>query len=51
MPDKDVQLFVERIRAERAAMGRPPTLQCPAGYRILSAVLTETAERKAKDAR
>jgi hypothetical protein len=36
--------FVARIRAERAAMGRPPTIQCPAGYRILAAVLASHAE-------
>jgi alkanesulfonate monooxygenase SsuD/methylene tetrahydromethanopterin reductase-like flavin-dependent oxidoreductase (luciferase family) len=46
--DAEVDQFVERIRAERAAAGRPPTIQCPAGYRILAAVLTAAAEKQQK---
>lgn len=36
---------IARIRAERAAIGRPPTIQSAAVYRLLAAVL-DTATAK-----
>jgi hypothetical protein len=38
--------FVERIQAERAARGQDPTIQSPAVYRLLDAVLARRADRE-----
>ena len=38
---------IAHIRAERAAMGRPPLIQSPKVYRLLSAVVDGQRERDA----
>lgn len=37
--------FLARIRAERAAIGRAPYIESPAGYLLLAAILDANAKK------
>jgi hypothetical protein len=43
---RDVLDPLDRIRAERKAKGQAPTIQSPAVYRLLDALLMVRAERE-----
>jgi hypothetical protein len=45
MTDEEHAARVSRIQAERAALGRAPTIQSPAPYRLLAAVLDTTTAK------
>jgi hypothetical protein len=45
--DDQVARFLDRIRAERVARGRAPTIQTPSVYVLLAAVVA--ADRRTQD--